>query len=102
PRCGRHCAGERDPEPGDVDPALTMRDARDGTAEVLLPRFDPPRGEADTITRGVPYRTVTGDDGEVLRVATVLDLMMAQFGVGREGLPGTWPAGYDDPAPYTP
>ena len=34
-------------------------------------------------------------------VATVYDLLMAQFGVGR-GLPGDYPAGYDEPTPYTP
>ena len=30
-------------------------------------------------------------------VTTVFDLMLAQYGVGRAGLPGDWPAGYDDP-----
>ena len=35
-------------------------------------------------------------------VTTVFDLMLAQYGVGRDGLPGQWPTGYDDPAPYTP
>ena len=29
-------------------------------------------------------------------VTTVLDLALAQYGVGREGLPGDWPSGYDD------
>ena len=29
-------------------------------------------------------------------VTTVLDLALAQYGVGREGLPGDWPTGYDD------
>ena len=28
--------------------------------------------------------------------------MLAQYGVGRDGLPGEWPTGYDDPTPYTP
>ena len=27
---------------------------------------------------------------------------MAQYAVSREGLPGDWPTGYDDPQPYTP
>ncbi len=36
-------------------------------------------------------------------VTTVFDLMLAQYGVGRDGLPGEWPTGYDDAAtPYTP
>jgi nitrate reductase alpha subunit len=33
----------------------------------------------------------------------VFDLMLAQYGVGRDGLPGEWPSGYaDSSAPYTP
>jgi nitrate reductase alpha subunit len=36
-------------------------------------------------------------------VTTVFDLMLAQYGVARPGLPGTWPTGYDDAeVPYTP
>jgi nitrate reductase alpha subunit len=36
-------------------------------------------------------------------VTTVFDLMLAQYGVHRDGLPGRWPTGYGDPAePYTP
>ena len=31
-------------------------------------------------------------------VTTVLDLTLAHYGVARQGLPGEWPAGYDDPA----
>src|SRR5690606_33834457 len=33
----------------------------------------------------------------------VFDIMLAQYGVGREGLPGQWSTGYDDvDTPYTP
>src|SRR5581483_8374649 len=35
-------------------------------------------------------------------VTTVFDLLMAQYAVGRAGLPGEWPSSYDDPRPYTP
>ena len=36
-------------------------------------------------------------------MTTVFDLMLAQYGVARDGLPGTWPTGYDDASePYTP
>src|SRR5690606_36631011 len=36
-------------------------------------------------------------------VTTVFDLLLAQYGVGRAGLPGNWPSGYDDAdAPGTP
>ena len=42
--------------------------------------------------RGVPAIRVGGQ-----LVTTVLDLTLAHYGVAREGLPGEWPAGYDDP-----
>jgi len=65
--------------------------------EVLLPRFDEPSG-ASTLRRGVPAMEVSGR-----LVTTVFDLMLAQYGVARDGLPGDWPTGYDDAsAPYTP
>ena len=41
--------------------------------------------------RGVPAKRVGGR-----LVTTVLDLALAQYGVGRDGLPGEWPSGYDD------
>ncbi|MFI7642725.1 nitrate reductase subunit alpha [Nonomuraea sp. NPDC049400] len=78
---------------GGVDPALTMLDGR--AVEVALPRFDVPSG---VLRRGVPVREVGGH-----LVTTVFDLMMAQYGVARDGLPGRWPESYEDAdAPYTP
>jgi nitrate reductase alpha subunit len=35
-------------------------------------------------------------------VTTVFDLLLAQYGVARDGVPGLWPEDYDDPAPHTP
>jgi nitrate reductase alpha subunit len=35
-------------------------------------------------------------------VTTVYDLLLAQYGVGRDGLPGDWPTAYDDPTSPTP
>jgi nitrate reductase alpha subunit len=68
------------------------------TALVHLPRFDTVDGHGETLSRGVPVRQV----GEH-RVCTVFDLMLAQYGVARPGLPGQWPTGYDDATqPYTP
>ncbi|MFD8552082.1 nitrate reductase subunit alpha [Streptomyces fradiae] len=69
------------------------------TAEVALPRFDEGATEGGSVlVRGVPVRHVGGR-----LVTTVFDLMLAQYGVHRPGLPGTWPASYDDPSqPYTP
>jgi nitrate reductase / nitrite oxidoreductase, alpha subunit len=82
-------------ELGDVVPALSG----DGDAvEVLLPRFDSPEGEGVVLRRGVPTRVVAGR-----RVTTVYDLLLAQYGVARPGLPGDWPSSYEDASgPYTP
>jgi nitrate reductase alpha subunit len=64
--------------------------------EIALPRFD--NDTAELMRRGVPTARVAGK-----LVTTVFDLMLAQYGVVRPGLPGAWPSGYDDPAvPYTP
>ncbi len=84
---------------GVVDPALSLMDTPDHTSvEILMPRFDDPTGEGGVQRRGVPVQKV---DGHL--VTTVFDLMLAQYGVGREGLPGEWATGYDDvDTPYTP
>ncbi|HEY8472860.1 MAG TPA: nitrate reductase subunit alpha [Natronosporangium sp.] len=63
---------------------------------VRLPRFD--TTPAGVLRRGVPVRRV----GDRL-VTTVYDLLLAQYGVGRPGLPGDWPSSYEDgDTPYTP
>ncbi|GAB3523283.1 nitrate reductase subunit alpha [Arthrobacter monumenti] len=84
---------------GAADPALSMIDTGSTeTAEILLPAFDDPAGEGTIQRRGVPVREV---DGHL--VTTVFDVMLAQYGVGRPGLPGEWASGYDDvDTPYTP
>ncbi|MEU7176471.1 nitrate reductase subunit alpha [Micromonospora tulbaghiae] len=80
---------------GDLEPALTCLGAGDAV-EVELPRFDTDTPQA--LRRGVPTRTVRGQ-----LVTSVFDLVLAHYGVGRHGLPGQWPTGYDDvEAPYTP
>ncbi|HEX6516786.1 MAG TPA: nitrate reductase subunit alpha [Nocardioidaceae bacterium] len=83
---------------GDIDPKLTLADTSGDSVLVQLPRFDSPDGAPGDLPRGVPVRRVGGH-----LVTTVFDLMLAQYGVGREGLPGEWPTSYDDAsAPYTP
>jgi len=66
---------------------------------VDLPRFD--AGDTDggaIMRRGVPALRIGGR-----LVTTVFDLLLAQYGVSREGLPGDWPASYDDAGqPCTP
>ncbi|SEC64647.1 nitrate reductase alpha subunit [Amycolatopsis tolypomycina] len=89
-------AGKWNLELDDVAPRLTLHGG--DAVEVLLPRFDALDGTGGVLRRGVPVRRVAGK-----LVTTVFDLMLAQYGVARDGLPGTWPAGYDDAAePYTP
>jgi nitrate reductase alpha subunit len=92
-----------------VDPLLSIADSPhyDGaTVAIDMPRFDvAPTTEDDehaggtgVIRRGVPVTEIAGQ-----LVTTVFDLLLAQYGVGREGLPGEWPTGYDDASsPGTP
>jgi nitrate reductase / nitrite oxidoreductase, alpha subunit len=94
-RYGEQGIGKWNLDLGEVDPLLSVGGE---PVPVDLPRFDTPDGAAGTIRRGVPTRTVAGH-----LVTTVFDLLLAQYGVAREGLPGVWPSGYDDPdSPYTP
>ncbi|RKN43885.1 nitrate reductase subunit alpha [Streptomyces hoynatensis] len=81
---------------GGLRPRLSLHGA-DGAhgAEVELPCFD---REPGVVRRGVPVRRIAGR-----LVTTVFDLLLAGYGVAREGLPGQWPAGYEDAsAPGTP
>ena len=84
---------------GDIRPALTFLDSADDTVELDLARFDTAaQGEIDTVRRGVPVRRIGGR-----LVTTVFDLLLAEYGVGRDGLPGQWASGYDDASsPGTP
>ncbi|MEV0684507.1 nitrate reductase subunit alpha [Nocardia sp. NPDC050378] len=80
-----------------VDPLLTLLGhSGEAPTTIALPRFD--TDTAEPIIRGVPTKTVAGK-----RVTTVFDLLLAQYGLGRDGLPGEWAKGYDDAeSPYTP
>ncbi|QQQ78672.1 nitrate reductase subunit alpha [Saccharothrix sp. 6-C] len=95
-RFGEQGAGRWNLDLGDVDPLLSVGPGESVVVE--LPRFDAPDGSAAVLRRGVPVRRVGGH-----LVTTVFDLLLAQYGVHREGLPGEWPAGYDDAGqPCTP
>ena len=79
-----------------IDPVLTFLGGE--SLEVELDDF----GEGRTIARGVPVKRIETADGATVAVATVYDLLMAQYGVPR-GLGGDYPADYnDESAPYTP
>ncbi len=79
-----------------IKPVLTFLGGEDEVVQVAFHEF----AEGKTALRGVPVKYVETSEGRV-PVATVYDLLMAQFGVGR-GLRGDYPAGYDDEGPYTP
>ncbi len=89
----------RDPVDGsDIHPSLTFLDAHDEVLMVQLDNF----GNGTTHERGVPVKKIQTTNGETVMVATVHDLLMAQYGVAR-GLAGQYPENYDDEtAPYTP
>ncbi len=81
-----------------VTPALSLAGPESDPVEVLLPAFTEADGTGSVLRRGVPARRVGGH-----LVTTVLDLMFAQYGVPRDGMPGVWTGGYDDVTqPYTP
>jgi nitrate reductase / nitrite oxidoreductase, alpha subunit len=93
-------AGKWNLELGAVSPVLTVHGVAGAEpVAVTLPRFDAGETEGgDVLTRGVPAIRV----GDAL-VTTVFDLLLAQYGVARDGLPGDWPSGDDDAeVPYTP
>jgi len=98
-RWGEEGKGRWNLDLGELRPALSCY-GRPG-AEALpidLPRFDVGDQGGGVLRRGVPALRV----GDRL-VTTVFDLVMAHYGVGRPGLPGNWPSGYDDAGgPYTP
>jgi nitrate reductase alpha subunit len=82
----------------DIDPVLTFLNAADEVVLVALDDF----AEGRTLQRGVPVKRLRTAAGEDVLVATVYDLLMAQYGVPR-GLPGDYPAGYEDEdRPYSP
>ncbi|HMM48128.1 MAG TPA: nitrate reductase subunit alpha [Miltoncostaeaceae bacterium] len=97
-RWGEENAGRWNLELGRIEPAITLMDAYDELVAVDLPRFDIGDTEGGAIMRrGVPARRINGH-----LVTTVFDLMAAQLGVSRPGLPGDWPADLHDPEPGTP
>lgn len=82
-----------------VEPVLSVADTNDWKpVEISLPRFDLPASKTDkgsvgagVIKRGVPAREI---DGKL--VTTVYDLVLAHYGVERDGMVGDWPESYDD------
>ncbi|MEU5592831.1 nitrate reductase subunit alpha [Streptomyces sp. NPDC020298] len=97
-RFGESGAGKWNLDLGDTDPLLSATGGGEEPVPVELPRFDAPDGSAGRLRRGVPVRRVAGR-----LVTTVYDLLLAQYAVARDGLPGEWPSSYEDAdQPYTP
>lgn len=81
-----------------IDPQLTFLGSGDGVTSVEFDDF----GEARNVFREVPVKHIQLADGSTATVATVYDLLMAQYGVAR-GLGGDYPTSYDDEnQAYTP
>ncbi|MGK3938644.1 nitrate reductase subunit alpha [Streptomyces caeruleatus] len=97
-RYGESGAGRWNLDLAGTDPLLSAEGGDEAPVAVELPRFDAPDGAAGRLRRGVPVHRIAGR-----LVTTVYDLLLAQYGVPRQGLPGRWPTGYADAEePYTP
>ncbi|MGE3872074.1 MAG: nitrate reductase subunit alpha [Parvibaculaceae bacterium] len=59
-------------------------------------------GEGEILTRNVPVRVIACADGTSVKVATVYDLMMANYGLDRGFGGKNVAASYDDDTPFTP
>lgn len=92
-------AGKWNLDLGDITPALSLAEVPEQQPQAIrLPVFEDAEGIGSILHRGVPTTVVAGK-----LVTTVFDLMLAQYGIGREGMPGDWAKGYDDVStPYTP
>jgi len=85
----------------EIQAELSCIDSRDDVVAVGFPHFN--KGEPDLLYRHVPVRKVRLASGETARVASVFDLLVAQYGIDR-GLGGANVArSYDDASvAYTP
>ncbi|MDP6653291.1 MAG: nitrate reductase subunit alpha [Gammaproteobacteria bacterium] len=80
------------------NPALTFLNDNDSVVQAQFDEW----GMDQKAARGVPVKEIKTADGSSIRVATVYDLIMAQYGVNR-GLEGDYPEDYSDKdAAYTP
>ncbi|MFN3491401.1 MAG: molybdopterin-dependent oxidoreductase, partial [Anaerolineales bacterium] len=74
----------------EIHPQLTFFEKSEHILSVSFAEF----GEGKSFKRSVPIRYLETEQGKI-PVATVYDLLMAQYGVGR-GLEGDYPKSYDD------
>jgi len=92
----------------EIKPHLSLEDVRDEVVGVGFPYFGARQhahfqhsDHADVLVRNVPVKTLQLKDGET-RVATVFDLLCANYGIDRGLGGGNVAASFDDDVPYTP
>ncbi|MBS0462288.1 MAG: nitrate reductase subunit alpha, partial [Proteobacteria bacterium] len=100
---------EKDSAGRDTKLRLSLKDANDGVEAVSFPYFGGVEHEHWTaakfdsiLERNVPVRHLQLADGKQWAVATVYDLLMAQYGVDRGFGGANVAASYDDNVPGTP
>ncbi len=93
----------------EIRPQLSEIDSKDEVVTVAFPYFGGggnahwSHTEHDPVQlRNVPARKVKLADGSEVKVATVFDLMVANYGIDRGLGGGNVAASYDDDVPYTP
>ncbi len=100
----------KEPRSGaEVRPTLSLIDRRDEVVPAAFPyfggilneHFNPNDQGADVLVRNVPVRKIALADGEAY-VATVFDLLAANYGIDRGLSGGAVATSYDDDVPYTP
>ena len=92
-----------------IHPRLSLIDTPDEVVAVAFPYFGGGRhdhfthSEHDALQyRHLPVRRITLANGETALVATVFDLLVANYGIDRGLGGGQVAASYDDDVPYTP
>jgi nitrate reductase / nitrite oxidoreductase, alpha subunit len=99
---------EKSADGADTDLSISLIDNRDDAVDVAFPYFGNRQHDhfhgtdhPDVLERRVPVKRLQLKDGETF-VATVFDLMCANYGLDR-GLGGEWAAkSFDEDLPYTP
>ncbi|WP_297576561.1 nitrate reductase subunit alpha [uncultured Deefgea sp.] len=84
----------------EIDPLLSLKDKSDEIVSVGFPYFGSEHGEV--LQRNVPVKRVTLKDGSSVLVATVYDLMLANYGVDNGHGGENVALSYNMDIPYTP
>ena len=100
---------EKDGQGRDIHLKLTLAGEDAEIAPVDFPYFGGRASEhfvatrhGEVLTRNVPVRTLKMADGSSMKVATVHDLLMANYGLDRGFGGGNVATSYDDDVPFTP